>query len=153
MFLLIILSNLSMGGFLQLDKRVYTAQENYPYYPMYNGLRCEFNTTGERLLGKVSLDWQFYDLPDIQSSSDLMKRKYEFPYDLSIYEAYFQVSDFLISNLDLKAGKQRIQWGTADGINPTDNINPLDLSDPLSFSEHIPTEAVKLDYYKGGLDI
>jgi len=153
MFLLLILSSLTMGGFLKLDKRVYTAQENYPYYPMYNDLRLEFNTSGEKLVGRVSLDWRFYNFPEIQNSFDISQIGKIFPYNISIYEAYFQVSDFLISGLDLKVGKQRISWGTADGINPTDNLNPPDLSDPMNFSEHIPTETVKLDYYIGSFDI
>jgi hypothetical protein len=71
------------------------------------------------------------------------------PNELEIKEAYMECKGFLLDGLDLKVGKQRMAWGTADTINPTDNLNPLDLEDPLDFKNHLGSDAVKLTYYLG----
>lgn len=41
--------------------------------------------------------------------------------NLTLDEAY---TDIYLSSVDLTIGRQTINWGTADGINPTNNINP-----------------------------
>lgn len=74
------------------------------------------------------------------------------PFDLSLYEAYFRVNHFLLKNLDLTIGKQRIQWGTADKLNIIDNLNPVDFANFLTFDpdyylERRPQTALNLEYY------
>ncbi len=76
------------------------------------------------------------------------------PFELNLYEAYMKVSDFLLENLDLTVGKQRISWGTADKVNVVDNLNPLDFAnfltfDPDYFAERRPQLALNLEYYAG----
>ena len=44
---------------------------------------------------------------------------------LGLGEAYTAV---YLENVDLTLGRQVINWGTADGINPTNSINPVDLN-------------------------
>ncbi len=70
-----------------------------------------------------------------------------YPVEIALNEAYFMYTDFIIPRLDLTVGKQRINWGTADVLNPTDVLNPLDLSDPLNFGKKTPSVAVNLMYY------
>ena len=86
-------------------------------------------------------------LPNLTSSSDLYNKGFVDPYNLEIREAYFQVTGFLHKNLDLKIGRQRITWGTADKINPTDNLNPYDMEDILDFGRHRGSDAINLQYY------
>ncbi len=74
------------------------------------------------------------------------------PFELSLYEAYIKISDFLIENLDLTIGKQRVQWGTADKVNVVDNLNPVDFAnfftfDPDYFAERRPQAAFNFEYY------
>ncbi len=76
------------------------------------------------------------------------------PFEISLYEAYIRVNHFLIRNLDLTVGKQRIQWGTADKLNIVDNLNPLDFAsfltfDPDYYLERRPQTAFNLEFYPG----
>lgn len=69
------------------------------------------------------------------------------PFNLEIREAYMEIYGFLSPNLDLKIGRQRIAWGTADKLNPTDNLNPYDLEDVLDFGRHRGSDAISANYY------
>jgi hypothetical protein len=85
------------------------------------------------------------------SLEDLMghnKRKSN-PWDLVLREAYVDLYGFLTPDLDLRVGRQRITWGTADNINPTDNLNPDDLEDIWDFGRHVPTSSILAKYYWG----
>jgi hypothetical protein len=75
------------------------------------------------------------------------------PIRVLLDEAYINISGLVLKNLDVKLGKQRIQWGTGDQFNPTDNLNPDDLWDPLLFGKKIPTAALQLNYYLGPVTI
>jgi len=86
-------------------------------------------------------------LPKINQYSDLYNKEIVDPYNLEIREAYIQLLSFLTPNLDLKIGRQRITWGTADKLNPTDNLNPYDLEDILDFGRHRGSDAINLNYY------
>jgi hypothetical protein len=74
------------------------------------------------------------------------------PFELSLYEAYVKVNHFLLRNLDLAIGKQRIQWGTADKLNVVDNLNPVDFANFLTFDpdyylERRPQTALNFEFY------
>ncbi len=86
-------------------------------------------------------------LPSINSSADLYNKGILDPYNLEVREAYVQLFGFLSKNLDVKIGRQRITWGTADKLNPTDNLNPYDLEDVLDFGRHRGSDAISFDYY------
>jgi hypothetical protein len=89
------------------------------------------------------------------SLEDLMghnKRKSN-PWDMVLREAYVDLYGFLTPNLDLRIGRQRIAWGTADNINPTDNLNPDDLEDIWDFGRHIPTSSILAKYYWGDVTV
>jgi len=61
----------------------------------------------------------------LKGKYDNLKNKGEFDLDEAFTALYFPTTDLTI-------GKQVINWGTADGVNPTNNINPIDIS---SFTE------------------
>ncbi|MDI6846038.1 MAG: hypothetical protein QME28_07865 [Candidatus Saccharicenans sp.] len=76
------------------------------------------------------------------------------PFELSLYEAFIRINHFLLKNLDLTVGKQRIQWGAADKLNVVDNLNPVDFANFLTFDpdyylERRPQTAINLEYYLG----
>lgn len=73
----------------------------------------------------------------------------------TVYEAYVQVTDFLLQGMDLTIGKQRISWGTADKVSIVDNLNPIDFTnfftfDPDWFYRRRPRMAIRLDYQSAG---
>jgi len=104
---------------------------------------------------KITSNSKFYSevwlrnigLPQINSSADLYNKGIVDPYNLEIREAYVQIFGFLTKNLDVKIGRQRIVWGTADKLNPTDNLNPYDFEDILDFGRHRGSDAISFDYY------
>lgn len=86
-------------------------------------------------------------LPDVTKSADLYNKGIIDPYNLEIRQAYVQLTGFLVRNLDVTVGRQRIAWGTADQLNPTDNLNPYDMEDILDFGRHRGSDAINLKYY------
>ncbi|NOZ56784.1 MAG: hypothetical protein GXO73_08375 [Calditrichaeota bacterium] len=76
-------------------------------------------------------------------------RRAVLPWSVDLREAYVDFYGFLFSNLDVRVGKQRIAWGTADKINPTDNLNPKDFEDPLDFGRKLPVNALRATAYAG----
>jgi hypothetical protein len=75
------------------------------------------------------------------------------PVSLDLREAWFELKGFLFDSVDLKVGRQRISWGTADTLNVTDNVNPLDLGDPWDFGRHLGSDGVQLNVYAGGIQV
>ncbi len=88
-----------------------------------------------------------FGLPNINSSTDLYNKGILDPYNMEVREAYVQLYGFLSEKLDIKIGRQRIVWGTADKLNPTDNLNPYDLENILDFGRHRGSDAISFDYY------
>ena len=86
-------------------------------------------------------------LPKIASASELYNKDIVDPYNLSVREAYVEFYGLLSKNLDVKIGKQRIAWGTADKLNPTDNLNPYDREDIMDFGRHNGSIGINAIYY------
>ncbi|NIO79384.1 MAG: hypothetical protein GTN68_02370 [Candidatus Aminicenantes bacterium] len=141
-------------GFLQLDKRFNVGGDSLTTVDFYNRFRLELSSTlSNKLYSFASLDFRFYDFPRVNSLQNMEDLDQEFPTDLTLWEAYVDLYSFLVNNLDVRVGKQRIAWGTADGLNHTDNLNPDDFSDLVNFTEKIPTWAVKGSYYLGNFTL
>ncbi len=108
-----------------------------------------------KLSKKITDNSKFYSevwlrnigLPQVATSADLYNKGIIDPYNLEVREAYVQLYGFLSPKLDVKIGRQRITWGTADKLNPTDNLNPYDLEDVLDFGRHRGSDAISMDYY------
>ncbi|NOY05410.1 MAG: hypothetical protein GXO82_02060 [Chlorobi bacterium] len=143
-----------LGGFLQLDKRFDIGGSDVTIADFYNRFRFEMNAPlGKQLYVFTSVDFRFYDLSRVRSLVGLENLEQGYPTDLSLWESYIDVYDFLVDGLDVRFGKQRLAWGTADKLNPTDNLNPDDFSDLVNFTEKIPTWAAKVSYYIGDYTI
>ncbi len=138
---------LKIKGKLSSDQRILLKNDN--------NWAWNENRLDLRLEKRVGSKTKFYSeiwlrnlgLPQISTPNDLFNKNIISPYNTDIREAYVQISDFLVSNLDVKLGKQRIAWGTADKLNPTDNINPYDLEDILDFGRHNGSIALNAQYY------
>ncbi len=140
-------NKLKLSGELLTNQRILLES---PYDWVWNENRLDF-----RIEKKIAGYAKFYGdvwlrnlgIPEISSSSDLYNKGIIDPYNLEIREAYVELYGFLSKNLDVKIGKQRIAWGTADKLNPTDNLNPYDLEDVLDFGRHRGSFALNLNYY------
>ncbi len=90
-----------------------------------------------------------FGFPSVSSMTGLQSRAKETvqPWGVEFREAYVDIYGFLTDNLDLRIGRQRIAWGTADKLNPTDNLNPDDLEDIFNFGRHLGSNALKANYY------
>lgn len=143
-----ILNQVDISGNLKLDKRFLVTDSvwiaDYPYHEL--NLKLKSNPS-QNLSLYSSLKLRLWDQNLASSSADLTRISSSYPYELSLWEAYADLYSFISDKLDLRIGKQRIAWGTADKLNPTDNLNPDDFSDPLNFGEKVPTEAVNATYY------
>lgn len=74
----------------------------------------------------------------------------EYEAELQIGESYLQGT--LLSNLDLKIGRQIIVWGKSDNIRITDILNPLDNREPgmVDIEDiRLPITMTRVDYYFG----
>ncbi len=143
----LISQNLQIGGYVQSDDRI-----------RFKGKTISWEEYRLSLTGQVELDKvKFYSevwVRNFGSSSAMRlselsnKDKVE-PINIDVREAYVDVKGFIFDNLDLRVGRQRIAWGTADKLNPTDNLNPDDLEDIWDFGRHLGSNAIKLSYYLG----
>ncbi len=88
-----------------------------------------------------------FGLPNIKNLDDLFSKDNLTPFEIDIREAYIDILKFPLNNIDLRIGRQRIAWGTADKINPTDNLNPLDLEDIWDFGRHLGSNGIRIDGY------
>lgn len=66
---------------------------------------------------------------------------------LDVRQVYVEFYSFLLENLDVKIGKQVLNWGTADELNVTNNVNPYDLEDPFAFDNKLPVPLLVAEYY------
>lgn len=138
---------LKVSGELLSNQRVLLEDPNdWAWHENRLTLKLEKKVTGDsRFYSEVWL--RNIDLATVSSSADLYSKGTLDPYNLEVREAYVQLYGVLSDNLDMKIGRQRITWGTADLLNPTDNLNPYDLEDILDFGRHRGSDAFSFDYY------
>lgn len=143
-----------LGGFLTLDKRLSVGGDTTQIADFYNRIRVELSASpADELYVFASAEARFYDLPRVRRVLELEDPERTFPLDLMLWEVYTEIYGFLLEDLDLRLGKQRIAWGRADRLNPTDNLNPNDFSDPTRFYEKLPSWAARATYYAGPLRV
>jgi hypothetical protein len=88
-----------------------------------------------------------FGYPFLTKTGQLFNKDETSPYNIDIREAYVHLYGVFTKNLDVKIGRQRIAWGTADKLNPTDNVNAYDLEDIWDFGRHLGSDAIQLKYY------
>ncbi len=142
--------DLDVGGYLRFDKRFVVetrdgklAYDGVPQFPVYHQAFLQLKAKpGSNVEAKLSAALRYYDFMIAKDLYGLQKSEELFPLEPLLWEAYVDVFGLGTDRLDLRIGKQRIAWGTADRFNPTDNLNPLDLTDFMSFGERVPTWAI-----------
>lgn len=140
---------LQFNGYIYTDDRVAYEQQwklNRQEYRL--DFKAEYKPW-ERAKFYAEVWLRAYKYPDVSYASDLSDKKKILNFDADLREAYFDVYGLFTKNLDIRVGRQRIAWGTADRFNPTDNLNPLDLEDIWDFGRHLGSNAIKFDYYAG----
>jgi hypothetical protein len=139
---------LQWNGYIQAEDRVRTNQH---YALSFQEYRLGLNA-GVKVAGSAKCYSELWirslGFPDVTSVSDLSNSGKISPVRVDLREAYFDVYNLFTPGLDLRIGRQRIAWGTADKVNPTDNLNPADMEDIWDFGRHLGSDAVKLSYYK-----
>ena len=110
-------------------------------------LRLESVTDRVKVYGNVWV--RYLGQTALHGSGQLQHKEKINPWNLDIREAYVEVSRFIFDRLDLKVGRQRIAWGTADRFNPTDNLNPYDLEDLFDFGRYNGSDAINLLWHFG----
>lgn len=107
----------------------------------------------ENVSGRFEIRLRNENISKLETLNSIKLREYVEPVSFQLYEGYIQFSSFLFENLDLRVGRQRIAWGTADGFNPTDNFSPIDLEDPLDFKNRLSVNAIMANLYLNCIDI
>ena len=112
-------------------------------------LKLDSAISGAHLYSEIWL--RGFGFPSISQSSDLQEKSKEkvSPWAIELREAYIDFYKLFTDNLELRIGRQRIAWGTADKFNPTDNLNPDDLEDIMDFGIKLGSNSLKLIYYLG----
>lgn len=133
-------------GELLSDQRLLLKQDNdWAWNETRLDLKLDKRTEKVKFYGNVWL--RHLGAPLTTNLPSLYSKDHINPWNVDLREAYAEVNGFLFENLDMKIGRQRIAWGTADKFNPTDNVNPYDLEDLLDFGRHQGSEALSLTWH------
>ena len=143
---------LKWQGSLILDQRAFLRSPRHYSFKEYRlDLGAEAGTEKTRFKGNLWV--RSLGFPGVAQSGDLFVREKISPLDVQIREAYVDFYGLFFPWLDLRIGRQRIAWGTADRVNPTDNLDPDDLEDIWDFGRHLGSDAVKATCYFRGFTL
>lgn len=146
-------NTLKLGGYLQTDNRMRFKNEGeYSFHEYRLDLKTDAKP-GENLYIYSELWLRNIGFSEVNNSSDLSDKDKVSPWNLDIREAYADIYGFILKDMDIRIGRQRIAWGTADKLNPTDNLNSNDLEDIWDFGRHLGSDAIVLKYYAGNFTI
>ncbi|MFO7615161.1 MAG: DUF1302 family protein [Bacteroidales bacterium] len=137
---------LHLGGELYLDNRFRLESGEWSWNENRLDLQLDKRFGGKaRFHSQVWL--RTFGFPFLNQAEQLFNTDQTSPYNLQIREAYVEFYDLIVKNLDVRIGRQRIAWGTADKLNPTDNLNAYDLEDIWDFGRHHGSDAIRARYY------
>ncbi|HOY32339.1 MAG TPA: hypothetical protein PKW80_10705 [Bacteroidales bacterium] len=137
---------LQVFGYIQSDDRLKFLEGKLNYQEYRLDAQLEYKP-GEKSKMYAEVWLRSYHFPEIQNISDLSDKKKVLNFDADLREAYVDIYGLFTKNFDVRIGRQRIAWGTADRLNPTDNLNPYDMEDIWDFGRHLGSNAIKLTYY------
>ncbi len=142
----IVFASIDINGYLQTDDRLRIKDWQFSWQEYRLCLVTDFKPMDK--VHFYSETWlRSFGFTDVKNSNDLQNKDKVTPVNLDFREAYVDLNSFFFNNLDLRIGRQRIAWGTADKLNPTDNLNPNDLEDIWDFGRHLGSNSIKASYY------
>ncbi len=148
------LENLSIGGYVQTENHVgfddleLTWNENRLNMKLSAG-----NFMNYGLYSEVQLRGFGYVEIDSVSMLQGLEQSGSYPGGVELREAYLDLYSFPISSVDLRLGRQIINWGSADALNPTSNISPDNLEILLDFGEHLAVDGFQGTCYGSHLNL
>ena len=138
--------NYSISGYLETDNRILIDDNSFTWNENQLGLKFEGSYSDNyHLFSEVRL--RGFGFPEISQTADLQSKDKVYKWDLEFREAYLDLYQFGLQDLDVRIGRQIITWGTADRLNPTSNICPEDLEDVFNFGEQSGVNSVLATYY------
>ncbi len=139
---------LELGGFVETNHFVGVESGDLFDYGNTNvlGLKLE-RQIGEGLAVLGALELRSTSLSGPNTSSELGSRSKVEPLVVRLDEAYVDWFGLGLESLDVRAGKQQIIWGTADGFNPTSYLAPFNLENPLDFKDKLGVSAIQASLY------
>ncbi len=148
-------AQVELNGYVSTD---YRARTRGAHALTWNENRLDLRLEGsvsEKAAFKGELWLRSFGFPTATRLEHLQQRdrSHTLPWAVDLREAYLEIYGFLLPQVDVRLGKQRIAWGTADKINPTDNLNPKDFEDPLDFGRKLPVNALQITGYLGDWSI
>jgi hypothetical protein len=139
-------TDFSINGFLKTDNRMLTDDNSFTWNENQLGLKFEGSYSGNyHLYSEVRL--RGFGFPEISRTADLQGKDNIYKWELEFREAYLDLYQFGLQDLDVRIGRQVVTWGTADKLNPTSNICPEDLEDVFNFGEQAGVNSVLATYY------
>ncbi len=127
-------NKLQINGFIDTYHAVRTKSPND-----FMSSRTRFRGELQKAFGKSSMFVSF----NINQNSILEEQN-----NFELREAYF---DYSADSWSLRAGRQLVIWGSADGMRITDLVSPMDLTEFLARDYddiRMPVEALKFQYFK-----
>ncbi len=83
---------------------------------------------------------------DVYELETLRSRQKVDPLYFESEALYIRITDFILDGIDVRVGRQIIDWGSADRFNPTSVINGLDLEDYQDFGRRVANEMVNITF-------
>ena len=111
-----------------------------------NTARLKLRSSSGDVSGQLDIGLVYRGVARPLSLDDARSRELSDPFDLESDALFLTITDIMVEGLELRVGRQVVQWGKADQFNPTSVLNPLDLEDPVDFGARIPNEMVLLSY-------
>jgi len=143
-------NGVSITGYIQTDNRIQTKSNKFTWNENRLNLRLEGAPSDKyHYFSEIRLRGFGFPVTSRFSDLQLQEKNKVYPWGLEFREAYVDLYGFGLKNLDVRIGRQVIDWGTADALNPTGNISPDDLEDIFNFGEKLGTNAVNASYYIG----
>jgi hypothetical protein len=148
------LENPTIGGYVQTENHValddleLTWNENRLNLKLSAGNFMDYG-----LFSEVQLRSFGFVRVDSVSMLQGLEQSGSYPGGVELREAYLDLYSFPFSSVDLRLGRQIINWGSADALNPTSNISPDNLEILLDFGEHLAVDAFQGTYYGSNLNL
>ncbi|MCK4579157.1 MAG: hypothetical protein KAU50_10230, partial [Candidatus Marinimicrobia bacterium] len=144
----------AINGYLQTENRLRMNSNEFTWNENRLNLHLEGSPSASyHYFSEIRL--RGFGFADVDQTSDLQlpEKDRVHRWGLEFREAYLDLYEFGLDNLDLRVGRQIISWGTADALNPTSNLSPDDLEDIYNFGAQLGTNAINATYYIGDANL